>query len=146
MAPAGSDSTATDPTALDPTAPDPVEPVGRRAAAAGQRHPARLIGLPALAIALTLVGCQPRQKPTAELQELQQRQEQLDLRLQQLEQRIVELMPANGSTDNDRVPAGPVRSLTFRSGTEDDRLRIYWADGSSSDLPCTREQNTLVCG
>jgi hypothetical protein len=39
-----------------------------------------------------------------------------------------------------------VKSLTYRSGTSDDRLRIYWADGSSSDLPCTEEQNTLVCG
>jgi hypothetical protein len=39
-----------------------------------------------------------------------------------------------------------VKSLTLRTGTEDDRLRIYWADGSSSDLPCTQEQNTLVCG
>lgn len=137
MAPAGSDSATPDPTAL--AGP-------RRASLPGQPRPARLIGLPALALALSLAACQPREKPSAELQELQQRQEQLDLRLQQLEQRIVELMPANGSADNDRIPAGPVRSLTFRSGTEDDRLRIYWADDSSSDLPCTREQNTLVCG
>ena len=37
-------------------------------------------------------------------------------------------------------------TLTLRSGTDDDRLRIYWADGSTTDLPCTKEQATLVCG
>jgi len=25
-------------------------------------------------------------------------------------------------------------------------LRIYWADGSTSDLPCTKEQGTWACG
>jgi hypothetical protein len=39
-----------------------------------------------------------------------------------------------------------VKSITFRSGSGDDRLRIYWADGSTSDLPCTKEQTTTVCG
>jgi hypothetical protein len=31
-------------------------------------------------------------------------------------------------------------------GSDDDRLRIYWADGSRTDLPCTKEQSTFVCG
>jgi hypothetical protein len=39
-----------------------------------------------------------------------------------------------------------IKSLTLRSGTEDDRLRIYWADGTRTDIPCTKEQATLVCG
>jgi hypothetical protein len=34
----------------------------------------------------------------------------------------------------------------MRTGTDDDRLRIYWADGTKTDLPCTREQATYVCG
>ena len=39
-----------------------------------------------------------------------------------------------------------MKSLTYRSGSDDDRLRIYWADGTSSDLPCTKEQATWACG
>jgi hypothetical protein len=39
-----------------------------------------------------------------------------------------------------------IKSLTLRSGSDDDRLRIYWANGSTTDLPCTKEQATLVCG
>jgi hypothetical protein len=80
------------------------------------------------------------------LQEIQQRQEQLDLKLQQLEQKLNTLTPRDGADSAGKPPAGPVKSLTLRSGTEDDRLRIYWADGTSSDLPCTKEQATLVCG
>jgi hypothetical protein len=80
------------------------------------------------------------------LREIQQRQEQLDLKLQQLEQKLNTLSPRDGADSAGKPPAGPVKSLTFRSGTDDDRLRIYWADGTSSDLPCTKEQTTLVCG
>jgi hypothetical protein len=96
---------------------------------------------------LLLSGCDPRkgQQPTA-VQDLQQRQEQLDLKLQQLEQRLNAIPARNAADSAGKPPAGPVKSLTLRTGTEDDRLRIYWADGSSSDLPCTQEQNTLVCG
>jgi hypothetical protein len=93
---------------------------------------------------LAIAGCQP--KPSAELREIQQRQEQLDLKLQQLEQKLNTLSPRDGADSAGKPPAGPVKSLTFRSGTDDDRLRIYWADGTSSDLPCTKEQTTLVCG
>jgi hypothetical protein len=96
---------------------------------------------------LLLSGCDPRnRKPSAAVQDLQQRQEQLDLKLQQLEKRLNEIPAPNGADSAGRPPAGPVKSLTLRTGSEDDRLRIYWADGSSSDLPCTQEQNTLVCG
>jgi len=97
-----------------------------------------------LPLALASAGCQPRQN--ASLNQLLQRQEQLELQLQQLEQRLNRLPVAPAAGANDRAPAGVVKSLTFRSGTKDDRLRIYWADGSVSDLPCTKEQNTLACG
>ena len=40
----------------------------------------------------------------------------------------------------------PIKTLTLRLGTKDDRLRIYWSDGTNSDLPCTKEQSTWVCG
>jgi len=81
-----------------------------------------------------------------ELQQLQQRQENLELKLQQLEQKLNAVGPRDGSDRSGKPPAGPVKSITYRSGINDDRLRIYWADGSSSDLLCTKEQNTLVCG
>jgi len=97
-----------------------------------------------LAATLALAGCQ--QPPNASLNQLLQRQEQLELQLQQLEQRLNRLPATPAAGANDRAPAGVVKSLTFRSGTNDDRLRIYWADGSVSDLPCTKEQNTLACG
>ena len=70
---------------------------------------------------------------------------QLNSRLDQLERRINREMP--GSDDSgERVPPGPIKSITFRSGTADDRLRIYWENGQVSSLPCTLEQGTWACG
>lgn len=77
-----------------------------------------------------------------------QRLDQIDLKIQQLEERLNKI-PVRGGDPSDgggKPPAGPVKSLTLRTGTDDDRLRIYWSDGSSTDLPCTREQATYVCG
>ena len=93
-----------------------------------------------LAAALLLVGCQSN--PSAENERLNR----IELRLQQLEQR--QASPGAGSTadPSGKAPAGPVKSLTFRMGTSDDRLRIYWADGTTSDLPFTKEQSTWACG
>jgi len=102
------------------------------------------LSLLALALPLFLGGCQ--QAESVRNNQLLQRQEQLELQVQQLEQRLNRLPAAPSSRGNDRAPAGVVKSLTFRSGTNDDRLRIYWADGSVSDLPCTKEQSTLACG
>ena len=66
-------------------------------------------------------------------------------RIDQLERRVNEQMP--GSDDSgERVPPGPIKSITFRSGTADDRLRIYWENGKVSSLPCTLEQGTWACG
>jgi len=98
--------------------------------------------LPTLSLAalLLLAGCQ--RGPSAENQRL----ERLELRVQQLEQR--QAQPDGGDT-RDRAgkpPAGPVKSLTFRMNSSDDRLRIYWGDGSTSDLECTKEQGTWACG
>jgi len=91
--------------------------------------------------ALLLASCQ--RKPSAELQ---QRQEQLEVKIQQLEQKLNAVAPGNGADPAGKPPAGSIKSLTYRSGTADDRLRIYWADGSITNLPCKQEQATLVCG
>ena len=69
----------------------------------------------------------------------------LEQRIEQLELQVGEQIPPPSDQSN-KVPAGPVSSITLRTGTADDRLRIYWADGTRSDLPCTKEQNTWACG
>jgi hypothetical protein len=97
---------------------------------------------PLLLLAPMLVaGCQNR--PSAESQRI----DQLELKIQQLEQRLnrSDLRP-DPADRKGKPPAGVIKSLTLRTETEDDRLRIYWADGSKTDLPCTKEQTTLVCG
>ena len=72
--------------------------------------------------------------------------ERLELRLDQLERRLKEQNPPPPDTA-DKVPAGPIRSLTLRIGTDDDRLRLYWADGQRSDLLCSQEgQGIWACG
>ena len=69
----------------------------------------------------------------------------LSTRIDQLERRMSENMP-NSDDRGERVPPGPIKSITFRSGTADDRLRIYWENGQVSSLPCTLEQGTWACG
>jgi hypothetical protein len=87
-------------------------------------------------------GCQ--RGPSEEMRRL----DRVDLKIQQLEQRLnkFSLRSEDGSDKAGKPPAGVIKSLTFRIGSEDDRLRIYWADGSRTDLPCTKEQSTYVCG
>ena len=103
----------------------------------------RLAGLPLAALvasSLLLMACQRDPSPES------QRLDQLQLRVDQLEKRL-NLSHASDPGDRDgKPPAGVVKSLTFRMGSQDDRLRIYWADGSTSDLPCTKEQGTWACG
>ena len=99
-------------------------------------------GLAALAAILLVGGCETNSNAD------RQRIDQLDLKIQQLEQRL----NSQGTFQSDpadkanNLPAGPVKSLTIRTGTEDDRLRIYWADGTNTDLPCNKEQATYICG
>ena len=69
----------------------------------------------------------------------------LEQRIEQLERQVGEQIPPPSDQSN-KVTTGPISSITLRTGTADDRLRIYWADGTRSDLPCTKEQNTWACG
>ena len=71
---------------------------------------------------------------------------QLEQRLNQLEQELEGLRTPSGDSDS-KTPAGPLRSLTLRIGTEDDRLRMYWADGQTSNLICSQEgKGVWACG
>ena len=72
--------------------------------------------------------------------------DRFDRRLSELERRLGTAIADQTDTDS-RTPTGPIRSLTLRLGSEDDRLRLYWADGQTSDLLCTNEgQKTWACG
>lgn len=72
--------------------------------------------------------------------------ERLELRVNQLERKLNDT-PPSPPVAGANVPAGPLRSLTVRLGTKDDRLRLYWADGQTSDLLCSREGKGIwACG
>jgi len=102
----------------------------------------RIAGLAVLAAILMVAGCDNGSNVD------RQRIDQLELKIQQLEQRLNKpgTLQSDPADKAGKPPAGPVKSLTFRTGTEDDRLRIYWADGTSTDLPCNQEQATYICG
>lgn len=104
---------------------------------------ARALRLPLAALvasSLLLTACQRDPSPES------QRLEQLQLRVDQLEKRLNLTHASDPGDRAGKPPAGVVKSLTFRMGSQDDRLRIYWADGTTSDLPCTKEQGTWACG
>ena len=94
-------------------------------------------------VAIALSACGSKTGPVNKTQS--EAINRLEQRLEQLERQVGEQLPTPADSSN-KVPAGPVSSITLRTGTSDDRLRIYWADGTRSDLPCTKEQNTWACG
>ena len=72
--------------------------------------------------------------------------ERIERRLQRLE-RDQGVTTSPQAPNDPKAPAGPIRSLTLRIGTDDDRLRLYWADGQTSDLICSKEgRGTWACG
>jgi hypothetical protein len=72
--------------------------------------------------------------------------DQLELKIQQLEKRLNTIAVPDAADTAGKPPAGPVKSLTYRTTDQGNRLRIYWSDGSQSDLECNQEQATLACG
>ncbi len=126
-----------------PLVPAKAADLGHRSGSTGLRGivtPALLTTL--LMAAVLTSGCQ--RGPSAE----QRRLDQVDLKIQQLEQRLnkLSIRSEDGADRAGKPPAGVIKSLTLRLGSDDDRLRIYWADGSKTDIPCTKEQSTYVCG
>lgn len=102
-----------------------------------RRHSLALVAL----VAVALVGCE--RKASVESRRI----DQLELKIQQLETRLNKVssqvkQPDQGS----RLPKGAIKSLTYRTAEDGNRLRIYWADGSQTDLECNQEQSTLACG
>ncbi|QNI59753.1 hypothetical protein SynBIOSU31_02897 [Synechococcus sp. BIOS-U3-1] len=116
-------------------------------------HPSSAPAVRSLAIALTAVmtavlisACQKRGDTQTSTDISRAAQiNALITRLNQLEERVSKQLPSSDDS-GERVPPGPIKSITFRSGTADDRLRIYWENGKVSSLPCTLEQGTWACG
>jgi hypothetical protein len=117
-------------------------PLAKGSAVRGRAARGLGLAVSLLVVGWALSGCQ--RGPSAESQRL----DRVDLKIQQLEQRLNKLSvrSEDGADKAGKPPAGVIKSLTLRMGSEDDRLRIYWADGSKTDLPCTKEQSTFVCG
>ena len=109
-----------------------------------KRH---LFSWPLMAVAcLTISGCSPGPSSTSGDPSKRAALERLELRVNQLERKLSTTPPRDGNLDPN-VPAGPLQSLTLRLGTDDDRLRLYWADGQSSDLICSEEgKGVWACG
>ena len=103
--------------------------------------------LPFMALScLSVSGCVSKPSFTGADQTNQAALEQLELRVNQLERKLSARSPGKAELDQ-KVPAGPLQSLTLRLGTDDDRLRLYWADGQSSDLLCSEEgKGVWACG
>jgi len=107
-------------------------------------------GLQFLCLSICLAGlwgCQKQKKELTTTKNSQSKAiQRLELKINRLEQILKESSSFPPDIKNKRVPPGKIKSLTFRTGTEDDRLRIYWEDGSKSDLPCMKEQFIWACG
>ena len=99
-----------------------------------------------VAAPLLLVSCSSTALNTNGNDASQAALERLELRVNQLEQQLNDFKGASAPADS-KTPAGPIRSLTLRLGTDDDRLRLYWGDGQTSDLACSQEgKGTWACG
>ena len=107
-------------------------------------------GIQFLFASICLVGlwsCQKQKKEVPAITNSQSKAiQRLELKVEKLERILTENMSIQNKRKSKRIPPGKIKSLTFRTETEDDRLRIYWEDGSKSDLPCMKEQLIWACG
>ena len=93
-----------------------------------------------------LIACSGCTKPPSISDTARSKFERIERRLQRLE-RNQGVTTSPQAPNDPKAPAGPIRSLTLRIGTDDDRLRLYWADGQTSDLICSKEgKGTWACG
>ena len=93
-----------------------------------------------------LIACSGCTTPPSIRDTARSKFERIERRLQRLE-RDQGVTTSPQAPNDPKAPAGPIRSLTLRIGTDDDRLRLYWADGQTSDLICSKEgKGTWACG
>ncbi len=111
-------------------------------------HSSNLVKVLTIGLGLFVLASCMRAKESALSPPKNENSIQINLLTKRIEELELKLGKRDLKTDpkENKAPKGPIKSLTFRLGTKDDRLRIYWADGSNSDLPCTKEQSIWVCG
>ena len=98
------------------------------------------------ALAGVLAGCNTSSWVNESIPDNSAALEQLELRVNQLERDLKDVHRPALEADS-KTPPGPLRSLTLRLGPDDDRLRLYWADGQQSNLICSQEgRGTWACG
>jgi len=71
---------------------------------------------------------------------------ELTLKLAKLEESINKKEPNDRLNSSIQLHSNLIKYITLRVGSSDDRLRIYWSDNSSTNLPCKKEQSTWICG
>ncbi len=70
----------------------------------------------------------------------------LEEKVSKLEKLTVNLSSSLSNSKNEKSTKFFIKSITFRIDSKDDRLRIYWSDGSKTDLPCSKDEATWACG
>ena len=100
-----------------------------------------------LAAVSLLMACQNGSKPVLNNSYPYNEAEinQLKIQISALEKLINQKNKTKSSKSIKNIKS-PIKSITFRIGSKDDRIRIYWQDGSKTDLPCTKEQSIWACG
>ncbi|WP_353291150.1 hypothetical protein [Synechococcus sp. M16CYN] len=99
-----------------------------------------------VAVAVSLSGCSQSTPQSNGNRGFKAMLERLELRVNQLEHQLNDIGRSAIPPDS-KTPTGPLRSLTLRMGTKDDRLRLYWGDGQTSNLTCSQEGNGIwACG
>ena len=92
-----------------------------------------------------ILGCQKNKNDQAHYNYEGNEIKDLKAKISKLEE-LIETQLKNDLYMNMKENVSPIRSITFRIGSKDDRLRIYWKDGRKTDLPCTKEQSIWACG
>ncbi|RPF84020.1 hypothetical protein [Synechococcus sp. CC9616] len=106
------------------------------------------IGLSALVVSCLSSCAQTATQPAPDgsSSSLAAAMERLQMRVDELEKDLKEKLP-DPVESNEKTPAGPIDSLTLQLGTNDDRLRLYWKDGQTSNLECSQEgEGRWACG
>ncbi len=94
-----------------------------------------------------MLGCQKNENKDyqSNAQDKENEIKELKVKISKIEQ-LIKTEVHSQEDMNEKVNGSPIKSVTFRIGSSDDRLRIYWQDGSKTDLPCTKEQSIWACG
>tara|TARA_Y100001968_G_scaffold218631_1_gene201305 strand:+ start:208 stop:531 length:324 start_codon:yes stop_codon:yes gene_type:complete len=99
-----------------------------------------------------LIGCQSNERENRKKVTSQENYPYFEYEINKLKLKVSEIeekiqsQPIKGNVTKGKSESNQIKSITFRIGSEDDRIRIYWNDGSKTDLPCTKEQSIWACG